>query len=891
MTRFDDATPLGRLDWRAVPVAPPANEKIGRPLTFGPARRAAGRVTLRRRFHLLHGHPTDLGQFAVRADALPEAAVTANGAALPLTYDPALAAWRGDVFTPLVAGENLVELAVAAGRFAAALRLHRLDAEGAVVVEDFHDWEIDGDTVAADDEDFAAADADGLFDRPRRSFDFRREFEVSGEVRRATLSVVGPALHEVRVNGQPVTDAVLQPGWTDFRKRLTRCAYDVADLLAAGGNRIDVTLGNGWYTSGLGPEQRGRFGGPDARLWFMAELTIELADGGTTIVGTGDGWRCRPSATAADSLYDGEQFDPAAAGAWRDVAVLDLDGELADLKIAPSPAPPIRETGRLAAQSVTRVGPGRFVFDFGQNHAGACELRPAGLPAGTALTLRHAEILGDDGRPYVGNLRTARATDGYVTAGEDGEAWTPRFTYHGFRYAELGGLPDGFEPPASMLASRVLHTDVEPIGEFECSSALLNRLWETARWGLRSNLHSVFTDCPQRDERLGWTGDVQIVAELACGHFDVQGPMRKYLLDVIDAQLPDGRVPHVAPHLASVVGSDASMAWADVICVLPWTLWRHYGDRAALEVAWPAARKWLAYLESREEDGQCGVGTFGDWVPVVQTPAPLVAQAWSSWAARLGARIARVLGENDEAARHDAAADRRAARLHADWFDEAAGAYRPGTQTAQVLPLAFGIVPGPHRAAVGRALAARVEADGGKITGGFCGAPHLLPVLSAIGRDDLAAGVLLAEDYPSLGYMLAKGATTVWERWDTDVQPPLMNSRNHFAYGSLTTWLVDGLAGLRPDGARPGWGGAIFRPAIVGGVTHATAARRTRAGTFRVAWHVDGDELTIDAEVPDGAAATCHWPGRDTPRAEGVDRAGKNVFTWQGGRRTFAGLA
>ena len=845
MTRATPEQTFGTLDWAARPVAPSENLKLGLPVTFGRRRVVRGdgpTVTLRADLDLQYGFPTSAAYLAVDP---AEGAATVNGKAVEM---------RGHVWEPLVAGRNTLAVTARPGSAVAlAVRVQDVDAEGDAaewVLRD-EDWRVEGGSFAPGGEPTPGGE---LIDRPRRSVELRRVLPDPGPVRRATLTLVGPTLREVTLNGRAVTDHVLEPGWTDYRKRLTVVTHNVTDLFRGGPVDWRITLANGWYTGGMGPQQTGRFAEPDDPLWIAAELAVKHLDGTTTRHATGDGWAWRPSATRYDTLYNGEHRGPPGDD-WRAVRVHDVP---AGLLVTPSDAPPVRPIEELRPVAVDARGGGRFVLDFGQNHTGVCRVDLAGVPTGSRLRLRHAEVLTADGEPNVVYLRTARATDRIETAGEAG--WTPRFTYHGYRYAEISGLPDGLtaDDVRRRIVSVVLHGDAASAGDFDCSDPLLNQILAATRWGIRSNLHSIITDCPQRDERLGWTGDVQMIAETAPWFLDLRRQYRKCLLDLIDAQRPDGGLPHVAPQ---TVVDDVSMGWADVIAALPWAMWRHYGDRGALEIAYPALRRWMDYLDEHEEGGRLNVGSFGDWVPVVGTPEQVVVQAWGSWSARLAGGIARVLGHGDDAARFDAAADRRGAWFHREFFDPAAGCYTPDTQTAQVLPLAFGIVPPEHVAGVRAALAANVRRHGGRLTVGFCGAPHLLHALSDAGHDDLALGVIDTDEKPSLGYMIRAGATTLWERWDSDTAGPDMNSRNHFAFGSMTRWLFEHLAGVTLDRADDGRLTVALRPRPIGDLTHAEVRRELPEGLVRLRWERDGGRFTVTGDAPAGADTRLVMPG------------------------------
>ena len=853
---FGPVVRFADLPWSAQPIAASENAKVGPAACFDGLYRVPGEgdVALVRTFELTMPFPAASGLLAIEGADAKSLTINGENVAVEATATPGRA-WA-HLWAHLVSGENTLRITVRGGStIAVSLQLRDLDANG-----DARSWSIptaEWHCEAGLLERVGEAPDEPLFDRPRRSVELLKRLSIDAPPKRATLAIIGPALHEATLNGRPVTDRLLEPGWTDYRKRLTLCEYDVTDLLAGGGEiELSITLGNGWYSGGMGWQHLGRFCEADAPLWTSARLLLEQADGGTAAIATDDTWQWRPSATAFDSIYDGETRGPAADD-WRPVRVLDP----VDALVTRPALAPIRDIETLAPVAVTKRAAGRFVIDFGQNHTGVCEVDITGVAEGTELRLRHAEVVDDAGELEVIFLRTARATD-RLTVEPNQATWRPRFTYHGYRYAELSGVPDDWSEAdvRRRVVSRVMHTELPDAGSFDCSDKTLNKIWLATRWGLRSNVHSVITDCPQRDERLGWTGDVQFIAATAPWYFDVSDAYRKYLLDILDAQHDDGGIPYVVPQ---TVVNEVSMAWADVIAALPMAVWTHYGDRDLLEMAYPALTRWMAYLDAHETDGRVSVGTFGDWVPVVESPPQLVAQAWSSYAAELACRIARIVGKNRDADKFAEAAKRRAARFHQDHFDAAAGRYAPDTQTAQVLPLAFGLVPEKHVASVQKALVDNVRRHGNKLSTGFCGTPLLLHCLSDAGADVEALDAIRTTEKPSLGYMIAQGGTTIWERWDSDTNAPDMNSRNHFAFGSMTRWLFEHLAGIHLDRAADGRLTITLSPRPMDPLTHVEVRRALPEGELRVRWERDGGEFRVSGQMPNGVTGWLAWPGGD----------------------------
>ena len=693
---------------------------------------------------------------------------------------------------------------------------------------------------------------------PRRAVEMSREFELEAVPAAARLYLTGLGCYEAEINGQRVGDALLAPGWTDFDAVVDFAAHDVTDLLRVGRNELRVHLGNGWWSSGMGWQSLARTSRATQGLRVLAELrTADEADGGFTPRLTSDtDWRWRPSRVLRNTIYHGEQVDlQREEEDWRAAAATDDPGFAPRLRAVGGA--PIRVTQTLEPVSRRRVE-GGWLYDFGQNHAGRPRLR-ATLPAGTRLTLRHCEELDEQGQPYYENYRTAAVTDA-VVCGQEAVDFSPRFTYRGYRYVILGGLPEGVEPAEDWLTSQVLHNDVATASRFACGNDLYNRIDRIVRWGLRSNLHSVPTDCPQRDERLGWTGDVQLFARTSCWLADLQGFYRKWLEDLIGTQMPDGGIMHVAPY-CTVLPIEAAPVWADIITVLPRVLHEFYGDREALCRAYPAMRRWVGWFESRAEDGLALVGGFGDWVSLEATPPEFCGAAYYAYSSRLLARTAEALGHAERAREDHRRADQAAAAFHRHYFDASAGRYEPDTQTAQALPLALGLVPGELRQGVADHLAELVGARGDKPATGFVGTAFLLPVLSAFGHHDLADRVLNTRDYPSLGYMIDQGGTTVWERWNSDKEGPDMNSRNHFCLGTMAQWLYEDLAGVKTLPDAPGLTRLRLAPRPTASVPWLEFDYQTPRGPLQTRWEVDGGRMVYEFALPPDVTAELVLPG------------------------------
>jgi alpha-L-rhamnosidase len=719
----------------------------------------------------------------------------------------------------------------------------------------------------------------------RRPALVRREFTVGSGLRRARLYATAHGLYQAEINGARVGDDVLSPGWTVYRERLRYRTYDVTDLLTEGPNAIGAWLGDGWYRGRLGWRGgfRNLFGDDQS---FIGQLELTYADGTREIMATDTSWRAAKSPIIASGLYDGETYDArqehagwSAAGfddgAWGRVQERRRD---AATLVAPT-APPVRVIEEVHPVAVLTTPTGRRVVDFGQNLVGVVRLRAA-APAGATVTLRTAEVL-QDGELYTRPLREARSTDRYTFAGrEDGEEWEPRFTFHGFRYAQVDGWPGDLDADVASgaLVARVLHTDLERTGWFGSSDPLLDKLHENIVWGMRGNFVDIPTDCPQRDERLGWTGDIQVFAPTASTLFDCSGMLAGWLRDLSAEQLPDGTVPWFVP----VIPADTmwtpqrpGAAWGDAATVVPWTLYERFGDVGVLRTQFASARAWVdlqAEIAGPSRLWDTGF-QLGDWLDPAappQDPADartdryLVASAYFAHSARLVARMAAVLEEEQLAGHYSRLADEaRAAFI--ERYVRPDGRMSSDAQTAYALALRFELLPEELYAPAAARLAELVRADGNRIATGFVGTPLVTDALSANGRLDAAYDLLLEEECPSWLYQVKMGATTIWERWDAmlpdgRVNSGTMTSFNHYALGAVGDWMHRVVAGLAPDA--PGYRRIRFAPRPGGGLTHAEARHTTPYGTASVSWRLEGDELVLRAVVPVGATGVIDLEGR-----------------------------
>ena len=703
----------------------------------------------------------------------------------------------------------------------------------------------------------------------------RREVDIDGTVERARVDVAGLGYGELYANGERVGDARLDPGWTDFSERVLFRTHDVTEHLERGPNALGLWLGRGWF--GKPVRQWPGVGSPRALL----RLVVEYADGRTETWTTDESWDWAPSPVMENDVYHGETYDaqreqpgwasPGFDGDWDAAAERTAPGG----ELVPQHVEPVRETERVAAVAVHDHPDGPIV-DVGQNLAGWVELRVRGADRGDEVVLKHAEALNDDGSLQTVDLRTAEATDVYVARGDDVETYAPRFTYHGFRYVQVEGYPGDLDP-ADVTAVAV-HTDLEDAGSYACSDDDLNAVQSNARWGLRSNAHSVPTDCPQRDERQGFTGDAHIAADALAYNFDTGRFHGKFVRDHVDAQSPAGAVPSKAPHGSQPALTDPT--WTYSLLALPWTTYCHGASARQLSAHYDAFTDYVDFWHGVEDGPLLGErhSAYGDWVALENNdgrrglPMELFTDAYHYRATDRMADVAAVLGRDEDAERYRALADDVAAAFTDRYFDADAASYAD-TQAANAVPLALGLVPDGHESSVAETLADRVRAADGHLQTGFLGTPALLDALTRFGHAELAYEVASASEFPGWVYQLRQGATTVWERWDTDEQVgSRMNSRNHSPFPCVSAWFYEGVAGIRVSAALPEERRVDVTPGRIAALDWAEATVETPQGPVATRWERDGD-LTVDLEVPWNLTAAVHLPAEPTVDGEAADAA------------------
>lgn len=727
----------------------------------------------------------------------------------------------------------------------------------------------------------------------------RKSFTVRGRVASARLLTTALGLHETRLNGAKVGDDVLAPGWTDYTKRVQYKVFDVTAHVRRGANALGAWLGNGWFSGSLGFAGNQRYG---TQPFYAAQLLITFTDGSTQLVTTDSSWKTGTGAITADDLYHGETYDARLHTEGWDSAGFD-DSHWTAVVVHDGPTPPlvaqvdngVTVQHEFRSVSITQPQPGVWIFDLGQNFTGWNRIAVRG-DAGTTVTVRHAEVLNPDGTLYTTNLRAAQATDCFTLAGTGSvETYEPRFTVHGYRYVELSGLPSGFRPGDTTVVGRAVWTDAGQPGTFSTSDALINKLQHNIVWGERSNMLSIPTDCPQRDERLGWTGDIAAFCATSAFNLDTHALLTKFVDDLTDAQQANGAFTDVAP---AVIAGSGTAGWGDAGTIIPYTLWQRFGDLTVVDEHFPAMAKWVDYLrDTSGSDLIRNQQTFGDWLNVDDNTAQdLICTAYFAWSARLVSRMAAATGRGAQATAYGQLADRVAAAFRARFVADD-GTVRGNTQTGYVLALAFELLPSSLARPAADKLAAKVAATDGHLSVGFLGVENLLPVLADHGHVETAYRILLQRGFPGWGYMIDQGATTIWERWD-GIRPdgsfndPGMNSFNHYGLGSVGDFLYRQVGGLGPAG--PGYASLCIAPRPGGGLTSAVSTYATPYGSASSSWSVSGGRLKLRVTVPVNTFATVTVP---TPRPESVAApaqavpAGPASYHLPAGHYTFTATA
>lgn len=725
----------------------------------------------------------------------------------------------------------------------------------------------------------------------------RGVIQLTREPKSARLYASAHGVYQLSVNGQKAGDHQLAPGWTDYPQRIQSQTYDVTPLLRRGVNVIGAALGDGWYRGKVGLNWRQVYGDT---LALVAKLRVTYVDGSIEDFNTGTGWRAAAGPFVQADLQDGEHYDARLeqpgwdrqdfdASAWTPVAV--VAGDLAQL--VPQPDDPVRATEVLTAREQTTPAAGEFVYDLGQNMVGVARIKLTGRK-GQTVRIRHAEELyrlGERrGRLYTDNLRSAQATDTYTFARDETVTYQPIFTQHGFRYIEITGVDTS--PAVTDVQGIVLGSDLPDIGDLRLSHPMLDQLVRNIRWGQRGNFLSIPTDTPARDERLGWTGDIAVFAPTASRFQDTRAFLSKWMDDMRDAQKADGNIPAVVPQPRREF-DETGVGWSDAFIAVPYAVWRATGDTRIMRRNWEAMQRFYRFVQdSATRDGNLleeGRSSWfsGDWLNLEQVDRlaehRVIATAYFAENTRMMAEMAAAMGQDDQAKEWTALVSRiRAAFTNA--YRSPDGSIHLGTQTVYAMALGMGLIADPaQREQTAARFVEKLATDNHHLKTGFLGTPWLLPALTAIGRDDLAMRLLLNEDYPSWGFEIRMGATTMWERWNTiradgEFGPVDMNSFNHYAYGAVGDWMFQHLGGLQI--IEPGYKKSRIAPLIGhGGLNHAQGSIRTPYGLLACEWTLTSGGSKLVATVPPGTTAEIALPA---VRAEAVLESGRPAATAPG---------
>lgn len=697
----------------------------------------------------------------------------------------------------------------------------------------------------------------------------RKDFTLTKPIAKARVYATALGLYELHLNGTRVGDHVFAPDWTDYNKRVRYQVYDVTPLVKTGANTLAGLVGNGWYSGTIG---NGGFQAWGTVPALFAQLEITYADGSVERIVTDASWKKHDGPVTRSDFMLGEDYDAQQeitgwdqpgldTGKW--VAVTErmesrvLDGQVDQ---------PVRQTGELQPKARTEPAPHHWVYDLGQNMVGFVRLKVS-APAGTKLTLRHAEMLNPDGTMYTANLRGAPSIDTYVCKGKGVETWQPRFTFHGFRYVELTGLSQA--PDDGTITGVVIGTDIPRTGNFACSNPDINQLQSNIQWGMRGNYLSIPTDCPQRNERMGWMGDAQVFIRTAAYNGDIAAFFTKWLIDADDAQQKDGAFTDISPSAPREGhGNGGVPAWGDAGVICPWTIYLMYGDRRILEQHLPAMKRWVDWCQIhstnliRDRDRS---SDYGDWLSQGEdTPKDLLGTAYFAYSTSLVAKACQVTGDPDKA--KYAQLFEQIKTAFNQRYVSADGHMEGNTQSGYCMALKFGLLPDDLRPQAVQYLEDNVKAHHDHLTTGFIGVSYLLPMLTSGNKIDTAYRVFLQDTFPSWLFSVKHGATTLWERWDgwtpeKGFQDPGMNSFNHYSLGSCGEWMFDSVAGIGVDPDQPGFSHIIIHPRLGGKFTRGEGVFNSIHGPISSKWKLQDGNFTLELVIPINTKATVYLPG------------------------------
>jgi alpha-L-rhamnosidase len=717
---------------------------------------------------------------------------------------------------------------------------------------------------------------------------FRKQFSANKRIKSATIFITAHGLYEAKINGQRVGKDYFTPGWTSYNKRLQYQQYDVTGLLKQGNNAIGVTLGDGWYRGHLAWDDNKNIYGKDISL--LLQLIVTYNDGSSQTIVSDESWKSTTGSIRSSSIYDGETIDARLEkigwtnpgyddSNWSGVKVENFSND----NLVTTINEPATKHETFKPVKIIITPKGEKVIDFGQNLVGWVMLKTRGNQ-GDTIIIKHAEVLDKEGNFYTDNLRAAKTTSTYILNGKSEEFFEPHFTYYGFRYIKVDGIKGALNPDD--FTAVAIYADMKETGTFASSDSLINQLQHNIQWGQKGNFLDVPTDCPQRDERLGWTGDAQVFSRTASFNMNVNNFFDKWMKDVAADQLPNGSVPFVIPNVL-VENSAGSAGWSDVATIIPWNMYLAYGDKKILENQYPSMKAWVEYIHQQSHDNLWNTGfDFGDWLfyrpdddndgRSAVTDKYLIAQCFYAHSTQLLINAAKVLGKNEDAETYSALLKKIKDAFLKEYLTPN-GRLVSGTQTAYVLALNFDMLPEDLRKQAAERLVENIKSYGNHLTTGFLGTPYLCEVLTRFGYDDVAYKLLLQKTYPSWLYPVTMGATTIWERWDGQkpngtFENPGMNSFNHYAYGAIGDWMYRKMVGIDTYEDGVGYKHIKIQPHIGGDFTYASASLETYYGKVSNSWKIENGNLLMDVEVPANTKATAFIPAKN---ADEIKESGK----------------
>ena len=736
----------------------------------------------------------------------------------------------------------------------------------------------------------------------------RKDFNTAKKVNRAMLYSSALGIYKVEINGKTAGDDYFAPGWTDYNKRVYYNAYDVTESIKSGNNAIGAVVADGWYSGYIGyGHNRDHYGN---RTHFSAQLHIEYTDGSTNTILTDKSWKASTGPTVQADFLMGEKYDARleipgwSKSGFNDAAWQNVD-QLNSIKsqIQAYPGVTVKVFQEIKPVKMHESSKGVYVYDFGTNFAGWAKLKIKGNK-GDEIVIRYAEMLNPDGSVYTTNLRSARATDTYICKGTGSETWQPNFTFHGFQFLEIKGCSQ--KPDLNTVTGIELTSAAPVAGSFTCNDAQSNQLYKNICQTQRSNFIDIPTDCPQRDERLGWTGDAQVYIRTACLNNDTQAFFTKWLVDLNDGQRPDGQFPMVAP--VKVAGDDGGPAWADAGVVCPWAVYQVYGDKQILEISYPSMKKFIAFCKNRCREGLVPpekYHCFGDWLDINDpTSKDVIYMAYFTNSTSLTAKTARVLGKNDEAIKYEQLAKQIKESFNKNYIDQN-GKIESDSQTSYVLAIAYDMVKGKRFDQAAKHLIRKIKSTNFHLSTGFVGTTDLMLALAKIGRNDIAYRLFHNDTFPSWGFPIKHGATSIWERWngwtpDKGFGDPGMNSFAHYSFGAVGQWMFENIAGIKP--AQPAYKQIIINPQLGTQITHASTSYDSIRGTVVSDWSINGNRFELKVTVPANTYATVYIPASNendvlesassARKAKGVTfiklQNGKAIYKVESGSYTFS---